>query len=183
MFISPPDGTGGLKRVREIMVPLEAYPRIGIDQSLREAVAVIEKVELEVGLRRSLPRVILVFDGERDLVGLVRRRDIMRGLEPNFLVSQPMEYQKKAFDVAVDPNLAVFSYDRILKGVRDQADRPVRDVLQPIKVTIEADDHLMKAVQEMVNNNLAMIPVVEIGEVVGVLRSVDLFHELAQLLD
>jgi hypothetical protein len=40
----------------------------------------------------------------------------------------------------------------------------------------------MKAIYEMVSLNESLIPVVEGEEVLGVVRSVDVFHELAQLV-
>lgn len=171
------------KLVRDIMIPREAYPSVGPDDTLRRAVRVIEESGLHVNGRQSLPRVLLVLTDHHEMVGVVRRRDIMRGLEPKFLVSQPMEYRKKLFDVAVDPNLSELPFDRILKGLREQADRPVRDVMLLVTATIDPDDHLMKAVYEMVSLNLSLLPVVEDQKVLGVLRSVDVFHELAELLD
>lgn len=183
MDSTQPAGLPEMKRVGDIMIPLSVFPSVGMDETLRVAIAVIEGAELEVGLRRSLPRALLVFDSSGDVVGVVRRRDLMRGLEPKFLVSQPLEYRKKLFDIAIDPNLTLFSYERVVKGIREQASRPVRDVMLPIEITIAADEPIMKAVYEMVTLSLTLIPVVDNGNVVGVLRSVDLFHELAQLLD
>ena len=90
---------------------------------------------------------------------------------------------KKLFDIAIDPNLTLFSYERVVKGIREQANRLVREVMLPIKTTIGADEPIIKAVYEMVTLSLTLIPVVDNGNVVGVLRSVDLFHELALLLD
>jgi len=145
-------------------------------------VEIIETAQLEVALRKSLPRVLLVFDEIQVLVGYVRRRDIMRGLEPKFLVSQPLAYRKKLFDVAIDPNLSELSYDRVVKGLREQAERPVSDVMHPIETVISADDHIMKAAYEMVSLDLTLIPVVDGGRLVGVIRSVDVFHELSTLL-
>ena len=106
----------------------------------------------------------------------------MRGLEPSFLVSQPLEYRKKLFDVALDPNLSELSYDRSVKGIRAQANRPVTDVMRPIEATIDAEDHVGKAVYEMVSLNVSLIPVLHEGNLVGVIRSVDVFRELADLL-
>jgi CBS-domain-containing membrane protein len=171
-----------IKLAREVMIPLERYPTVRVNTTLKDAIAVIEEAQLDVGRHKSLPRALLVFDETEQLVGCVRRRDLMRGLEPKFLVSQPLEYRKKLFDVATDPNLSELSYDRVSKAVREQARRPVSDVMHPIEVTIGADDHIIKAVYEMVSLNLSLIPVVKEGRVVGVLRSVDVFHELAQLL-
>lgn len=164
------------------MVPIHLYPAVRDNSTLREAVAVIEHAQLEVKFRKSLPRVLLVFDGIDVLVGTVRRRDIMRGLEPKFLVSKPLEYRMKLFDVQVDPNLADLYYDRVVDGVREQADRPVSDVMRPIDSILAADDTLLKALYELVSYDLSLIPVVEEGQLVGVLRSVDAFQALADML-
>jgi predicted transcriptional regulator len=172
----------GIKRVGEIMIPVDKYPSVRDKATLRDAIAVIEGAELEVDRRKSLPPVLLVFDEIDVLVGYIRRRDIMQGLEPKFLTLQPLEYRKKLFDVAIDPNLLELSFDKVVKGIREQANRPVSDVMHPIEITIDANDHMIKAVYEMVAYNLTLIPVLEEGRVVGVLRSVDLFHELVKLV-
>ena len=171
-----------LKRVRDVMIPLEQYPAVRDTATLREAVAVMERAALDIDRRKSLPRVLLVFDEIQVLVGYVRRRDLMRGLEPRFLVVQPLEYRKKVFDVAVDPNLSELPHDRVLHGIREQASRPVSDVMQPIEAVVRAEDHIMKAVYEMVSQDLTLIPVIDDRRLVGVVRSVELFHELAQAL-
>jgi len=171
-----------LKRVRDVMIPLARYPSIRDTATLRDAVTLMETAELEVQGRRSLPRVLLVFDEINVLVGYVRRRDLMLGMEPKFLVVQPLAYRKKLFDVAVDPNLSELSHDRVVQGIREQAGRPITDVLQPIETVVQADDHIMKAIYEMVSQDLTMIPVVDGGPLVGVIRSVELFHEMALVL-
>lgn len=171
-----------MKRVDEVMIPLDRYPSVQADETLLDAIEVIEGSQLEVGRRRSLPRVLLVLEDHDSLVGILRRRDIMRGLLPRFLVSEPMDYQKKLFDVAVDPNLSELPFDRLVTGIRQQAMRPVREVTQPVKATLRPDDHLMKAVYEMVSMNVSLIPVVQEDRVLGVIRSVDVFHELAEML-
>jgi CBS domain-containing protein len=182
--------SGAMRRVREMMIPLDEYPWVRIRDTLKYAVRVMEESRLEVGRRASLPRVLLVFDHDDDLVGIVRRRDIMRGLEPDFLVSQPLEYRVKFFEVGVDPHLSELSpelskevdLDRVVKGLRDQGSRPVGDVVRPISTSLGPDDQIMKAVYEMVSLNESLIPVVEDERVIGVVRSVDVFHELAVLL-
>lgn len=175
-----------MKLVREMMIPLEDYPWVRIDDTLKYAVRVIEEARLKVGSRASLPRVLLVFDQNEELVGVVRRRDIMRGLEPNFLVNQPLEARVKLFEVGVDPHLSELSeqvdMERVLKGLRAQGKRPVADVIRPISTSLRPDDQIMKAVYEMVSLNESLIPVVEAEQVIGVVRSVDVFHELALLL-
>ncbi len=174
---------GKVKRVRDFMIPLEKFPAIRDNTTLLDAVRVMEEAQLEVDRRKSLPRVLLVHDEIGVFVGYVRRRDIMHGLEPEHLISEPLQYKKKLFDVGVDPNLSELSYDHLINQIKQHTDRPVSDVMHPIETTINADDHLGKAIYEMVTFNVSPIPVLDKGYVVGVIRSVDVFHEIAILLD
>ena len=66
--------------------------------------------------------------------------------------------------------------------IKERAERPVGEVMQPIKVTVQHDDHLMTIIAAMVDNDLSMIPVLEDGSVVGVVRSVDVLDEVSKLV-
>ena len=171
-----------VKKAGEIMIPLDDYPCVSQQATLRQVIDMMEKWQLVCDGRKSLPRIVLVFDEANELVGVVRRRDILRGLEPAFLSSQPLKYRKKLFDVKVDPNLAEVSYDKLIDGIQKRADRPVSDVMLPIVETADYEDRLIKIIYEMVDNNLSLLPVIKDGKVVGVVRSVDILHEVAQIL-
>ncbi len=171
-----------LGRVRDIMIPIDEYPWIRLQDTIMDAINVMEEASLQVGRRQSLPRVLLVFDHRDDLVGVVRRRDIMRGLEPDFVTQQPLDQRVTYFEVQPDPNLSVFSLQAMLKGLREQSKRPVSDILKPISTTLKPSDRIMKAVYEMVSLNESLIAVVDQEEVLGVVRSVDLLNELARHL-
>lgn len=170
------------KRISEVMIPLQDYPHVHSGQSLKEAIDEMENCQIEILGKKSLPRVILVFDMDNQLAGVARRRDIMRGLEPEFLVSKPLSIRKSLFDVQLDPNLSEMSYDRLLKGILERSKRPISDVMLPVNATINYDDHVVKAIYEMVDNNLSLLPVLKGNRVVGVVRSADVFRELAQLV-
>ena len=174
------------KRARDIMIPLDKYPWVRLSSTLKDAVKVIQDAHLDVGVRPSLPRVLMVFDHHDDLVGIVRRRDIMRGLEPDFIVRQPLDARVSHFGTALDTDLGALTHglslDQVLKGLRDQGGRPISDVMRPISTTLRPEDPLMKAVYEMVSLNESLIAVVDDEEVLGVVRSVDLLNELASLL-
>ena len=170
------------KRVQDIMVPLEEYPCIPDTLSLRDAI-----VEMGVQILRTrqttLPRVVLVFDEDfKELLGMLRRRDIMRGLEPRFMAGGSLKHQRKLFDVEIDPNLSELSYEKVIARIQKRADRLVREFMIPIKATIDADDHIMKAICEMVDQNTSLLPVLKNDRVVGVARSVDVLDELALLM-
>ena len=102
-----------VKRAGEMMIPLEEYPHVPYWFTLRQVIVELEKSEVDIAGRRSLPRVVLIFDEQYQLMGVARRRDIMRGLEPEFLTAKPLHYRKKLLDVKVDPNLSELSFDKI----------------------------------------------------------------------
>lgn len=166
----------------DIMIPLEKYPHIPYWFSLRQAVAEMEKTSLEVGGRKSLPRALLVFDEKYNLLGIVRRRDILRGLEPKFLRTMSMPYRKKLFDVEIDPNLADLSSGKVAEAMQEQSEQAVSEVMQPIAATVDVNDHLAKIIYKMVSRDLNLLPVLRDDSVVGVVRSVDVFHEVANML-
>ncbi|MBD3170802.1 MAG: CBS domain-containing protein [candidate division Zixibacteria bacterium] len=170
------------RKAGDLMIPLDKYPHIPYWFTLRQAMAEFENSSIEINGQISLPRIILVFDEKYQLMGMARRRDILRGLEPEFLSGKSYKHPKKLFDVGVDPNLSEMSYDKLLKAIRERAESKVSDIMVPIKETVDYDDHIMKVIYEMVSNDLSMLPVMQEGSVAGVVRSVDIFHEVAQLI-
>ncbi len=167
------------KLVRDIMVSLDEYPCISDTYTLAQAMDQMGKASISRKGRTSLPRVALVFDSKfKNLLGILRRRDIMRGLEPRFLLGGTLEYSRKLFDVDMDPNLPELTHDTRIASIKERANRPVKDLMIPIKMTIDGRDHMMTAVYEMVAQNVSLLPVIEDGAVVGVIRSVDVLQEL-----
>ncbi len=171
-----------VKLAADIMIPIEKYPHVMHSHTIRWALTIMEGSALDVGGRKSLPRALLVFDDENHPLGIVRRRDILRGLEPKFLRTMSMPQRRQLFDIEVDVNLADLSSGRIVEAMKEQAGQPVSEIMQPIVATCDHDDHLAKIIYKMLNRDLNLIPVLKDERIVGVLRSVDVFHEVAELL-
>lgn len=169
-------------RAIDVMVPLDMYPHIPYWFELRQAIVEMESSEIEIRGRKSLPRTILVFNEAYQLVGMLRRRDILRGLEPAFLLNRPLQYRKKLFDVEVDPNLSLLTSDEYWKGVQEQAERPVSDVMRPIEHVVDFNDHIFKIIYEMNEYRLHLMPVLKDKQVVGVVRTVDIFDAVAKIV-
>ncbi len=166
----------------EIMVPIGDYPKVSPDATLREAILVMEAAQLVVAGRSSLPRVLLVIDEHAQLLGHIRRRDVMRGLEPKFLLTRPLNYRKKWFDVEVDPLLSELNAERLISEINERADRPVADVLLPMKGSVLASDPIMTALYEMRSLGVPLVPVMDGTQVLGVVRTVEVFREMARLV-
>lgn len=171
-----------IKRAGEIMVSLDKYPHIPYWFTLRQAMAEMEHAEFEINGSNCPPRVLLVFDEKYQLLGTVRRRDIFRGLEPDFLSSLLMDERKRLFDAKADPNLKQVSLDKLMKSIMERVKRPVSDIMRIVKVTADYEDYIIKVIYEMVDNNITVVPVLKNNQVVGVVRSEDVFHEVAALL-
>lgn len=171
-----------IKRAGDMMIPLSDYPHIPYWFTLREAIAMLERSVIDVRGRKSLPRSFLVFNEAYELLGIVRRRDILRGLSPRFMLEGTPRHRKALFEVKADPMLLEMHYDKALGSLREQAGRPVAEFMSPVGRTLQFDDHLATIMFEMVEADLSMIPVLQNGAVVGVVRSVDVLHEVARLV-
>jgi CBS domain-containing protein len=166
----------------DLMIPLSGYPHIPYWFTLRQAMATLRSSRIEVDGKVSLPRAFLVFTEAYELLGVVRRRDILRALEPRYLEGKGPRFPRKLFDVKADPDLLELGDGTLASRLRERAERPVADVMQPIKVTLPHDAPLMRVIYEMVENDLSMIPVLRDGSVVGVVRSVDVLDAVSTLV-
>lgn len=167
-------------KAEDIMIPLDKYPHIPYWFTLRQAIAEIQHSELNIGGKASLARAVLVFDEEYKLLGMVRRRDIMWGMEPEF--GKKSGGSQRMFDVEMDPNLLEVSHKHFQTQVVEQAEYPVSSIMIPIEHTVDHDDHLVKIIYEMNHNNYSMVPVMKDEIVIGVVRTVEVITEIAKML-
>lgn len=170
-----------MRRIEDVMIPLDRYPHLPYWFTLRQAMLEIQETPFEVEGIKSLPRAVLVFDKEYRLVGYARRRDIMRGLEPRFMKPDQAEGHTM-FGIKVDPELSELGSSEVGHNIREKSERPIADIMRPIKYTIDAGDHLLKAISELVEHDQCLIPVLKEGKVVGVINTVVVFHELAKAI-
>jgi len=170
-------------RAKDIMISLDEYPHVPFWYSIKEAVEIMRKSQIEIEGKKSLPRALLVFDEENHLLGIVRRRDLLKGLEPKFLRTMPIPERKKLFDIEADLNLIDLTSGQINQAMREQAKTPVSDIMIPVAATAEYDEHLAKIIYKMVSRDMTLIPILKDREVVGVVRTVDVFDVIAKAIE
>ncbi|MBU0983642.1 MAG: CBS domain-containing protein [candidate division Zixibacteria bacterium] len=166
-----------LYRARDVMIPLDQYPHIPHWFTLRQAIAELEQFQFEIAERKSLPRFVLVFDEEYRLLGLVRRRDILRGLEPEFLARFVAGMEDTADD---DPGRG--RGRRFIDLIKKAVEKPVSDVMVRIDLAVDIDDNIIDIAHRIVESDTSLVPVTRDGEVVGVVRTVELVHEVARIV-
>jgi CBS domain-containing protein len=161
------------KTAKDLMIRLEDYPHIPYWFTLRQAMAIVR--EATVKFEGSFePRAVLVFDEKYQLMGILTLRDIIIGLEPKFLQETSL--------IKMDPSLTVLLGDFCGPKMKEQSQRPVSEVMSPIKVTVSAEDAITKPLYLMIKENVGLIPVMQGGKVVGMLRLSDLFGEISKIV-
>ncbi|MFC1520937.1 HPP family protein [Elusimicrobiota bacterium] len=165
-----------IKRVKDVMIPLDQYPHINHSLPVRDAMAKLERAQFDVGERKSLPRVMLVFSDANELIGAASRRDIFRGLDPESLSEIMLpELLGKVKQGEQAPS------DKVIKKLVEKVQRPISEVMTPVKDSVDYQDSIVNAIYKMADHNLSFLPVMKEKEVVGVVRTVELLREVAML--
>jgi CheY-like chemotaxis protein len=153
------------KTIAELMVPAPQYRRVYASQNLREIVGVLaESMQrtTDAGDDRG-KRLLLVFDGKDNFIGMIRAEDIVRVMIPKFLLESSYSSYFTGMFLAQSKVVGTLPIGEIVRGHSG--------------VDIEAP--LMEALHLMVSENLGHLPVMQKGVLVGILRPEDLFREIA----
>jgi len=161
------------KTAKDLMIPLEDYPHIPYWFTLRQAMAIVRETAIKFEGQFE-PRAVLVFDEKYQLMGILTLRDIITGLEPNFLQETSL--------IKMDPSLTVLMGNFYGPKMKEQSQRPVSEVMSPTKVTVNAEDPITKPLYVMIKENVGLIPVMQGGKVAGMLRLSDLFGEISKIV-
>ena len=161
------------KTAKDLMIRLEDYPHIPYWFTLRQAMAIVR--EAAIKFEGSFePRAVLVFDEKYQLRGMLTLRDIIKGLEPRFTQETGL--------AEADPNLTALMGDLFGPGMREASQKPVSEVMSPIKVTVNGKDPIAKAIFLMIQENVGLLPVIQDNKVAGMIRLSDLFKVISDLV-
>lgn len=150
------------KKIRDLFISIAEYPHMPYWSTLKEAI-----VQLNVAYGTG-HHTVLVFDEAYRLKGLLHQSDLLKGARPEYAELCPPDVEIKWEDLET--------------SAAKQLDRPIEEFMSPFDVAAGVEDHLLKAVHLMINNNINVLPVRESGKIVGVLRMHDLFHEITEFL-
>ena len=127
--------------------------------TLREAIAQLN-VAYETG-----HHTVLVFDEAYKLVGMLLQRDMLKGLEPKFA-----QHYEDGVPIRWDSLLESGSEPRLA--------RPIKEFMSEVKGMVDAEDNILKASHIMIHEDAYLLPVMEGGKLIGVVRMGDVFHEI-----
>jgi len=161
------------KKVKDLMIPLEEYPHIPYWFSLRQAMAMLQEASIKFETSFE-PRAVLVFDEKYQLMGILTLRDIIKGLEPRFLHETSL--------IKSDPSLMLLTEGFRGAGLQEAAQQQVGEVMSPIKVKVDGEASITKALFLMIKENVGMLPVILDHKVAGMIRLSDLYKEISKII-
>ena len=168
------------KKVKEIMVEITEYPHIPYWLSVRDAIAMIHSTYDEtLGLGEH--RMVLVFDESYQLLGVLTLKSLLAGIEPKFLRrDEKSPYQ--GLTHADYARLSTLMEGTFSANCKEEAKKPVSEVMTTIRATVDVNDSLAKAAFIMLQADVNLIPVMDGEKIGGVLRMSDVFNELTKIV-
>jgi len=164
------------KLVKEILVPISDYPNIRDGASVKDAFLLL-KNNFEKGKGY---RSILVVDEKNQLKGLVAMRDLIQAVEPRFLkASKPDAYQGLSPEY---PALSLIWQELFSEECKEEAKKAVKEVMAPVQATVTLEDPIAKAAYLLIMTNSHILPILDKDKVIGVVRLVDVFKEITDVV-
>lgn len=160
------------KKIKELMIPIDEFPKVYDNETLQNAIKTLKQYHDTGAEHRSL----MVFNKNEDLVGILTIRVILNAIKahsPNHAEIDLSELGWSRFYVSRDfHNSVTFT------------NTDVKHSMRPVELAyIKGDEDISRAIDLMMENNINLIPVMEDGKVVGVLRSIDLLgHLMPQII-
>ena len=167
-----------MKRAGEIMMPLSAFPYIPYWFTLRQALAELEDQENKRKLEQPVPWLILVFSAQNQLLGIVRRQNILQGLRPGVPNKLRDQFPSLSDTADLDLYRMSFSQEKAYSDLRNQIERKILEFMTPIQATVDYCDPALLAIYMMIDHNLTFVPVVENGQIAGIVYAEDALHEV-----
>lgn len=174
-----------MRAARELMIPLDVYPSIHENATLADAISTFKHARIDRKGTLSLPRILLVFNDDEKLTGIVRRRDIIRGLLPDFLTRQEEPHAESHYDAGdySHMDLTELFKDKEHKVLSANSQAMVTTIMRPIDVVVDADDDLMDLIKQIAQTQSHILPVMEKGHIIGVVRTIELLNQIRRLLE
>ena len=173
------DGADEEKTVKDVMVPVEDYTTLNVDQTVREAML---KLRTSFSLRvptssimETGHRSVLIFDNKGEVRGVLTIKDLLNAIMPKYL-SAPKPTM--ADSIQYSP---MFWSGMFTKEVKNLLDNRVEDIMSPPPLSIDSSSNLMEAAYMMVYNRVRRLVVREGGKVAGMIREQDLFFEMERI--
>jgi len=170
----------------DVMLPPENYPHCSLNCTIREAIVALSAsaVKLQDGYI-MLPRYVLVLDDDDRLVGVVSRRELLKGLIPHLQDDRETEAHIKElvpFGGAMPSEVTIRWTSLFSRAAIEASMTPIRRVMVPIKGTVKIDDTLSTVISTMLFHGVDLVAVLDGERVAGVVLMTNIFDIIAQFI-
>ena len=171
---------------RDVMLPPENYPHCRLTCTIREAIVALSAsaVKLQDGYI-MLPRYVLVLDDDDRLVGVVSRRELLKGLIPHLHEDREAAAHIRElvpFGGSTPAEMAIRWTSLFSRYAIESSMAPIQSVMVPIKGTVKIDDTLSTVVSTMLFHGVDLAAVLDGEKVAGVVLMTNIFDIIAQFI-
>lgn len=171
---------------RDVMLPPERYPRIPQWATVREAMVALtaSAIRLEDG-HIMMPRYLLVLDEDDQLVGIVSRRELVRGLLPQLREAERSRAQIRrlvGFGGETPAEISIRWTSLFTRTAVEAANDPVSTVMAPVRGAVRLEDSLSTVITTMLHHGVDLVPVLDGRKVAGVVLMTNIFDIVAQFI-
>lgn len=158
--------------VKDVMKSIFDYPHVPYWFSIGQAAKIV-KVSFLKTKKYYSKMAILVFDEKYNLIGVLTLRNILKSINPGLLTlcDDAQRDDKQSLSALGNGGTA---------GPKEFKERPVNEIMTPAKIFVGMDETLAKAACIILQNDLALLPVMEDGKkLVGLVSIADVFDGIA----
>ncbi|MEW6137047.1 MAG: CBS domain-containing protein [Thermodesulfobacteriota bacterium] len=174
-------------RVRDLMVPISEYATVGENATLFDAVVALEEADSKFTERKYKHRSVLVVRPDGTVVGKLTYLAILRGLEPKYEKLGDISSTSR-FGVSSEFLTFMMKHFGLWQGsfqdlCAKAAGRKVTELAVETgrSMYISQDASLNEAMHQLVmSQELSLLVTGDQGQVIGVLRLIDLFEKVSE---
>ncbi len=161
--------------VRDLVIPLEDFPHLNENQTLHDAVEVLLSYTCgEYGRIRYAE--LLILNDRNQLSGRVTLQNILLNLDPRLKEASKVKgFEGKGAGFL---DLIILWEDSFFVECRKWSHILIKDLMSPIKHIVKGSDPVLKALAIMTNTQNLVLPVIDEGRILGVIRLKEIFKTI-----
>ena len=158
--------------VKDLIIPLKEFPHLNEAQTLHDAVDVL--LSFKCGeYDRIRYAEVLILNEQNQLCGRARLQDILLNLDPRLKEASEIKGFEGKGSGFVD--LVILWEDSFFVECRKWSHIPIKNLMSPIRHVVKGGDPVLKALAIMTNTQNLVLPVVDEGHILGVIRLKEIF--------
>ena len=161
--------------VRDLVIPLEDFPHLNENQTLHDAVEVLLSYTCgEYGRIRYAE--LLILNDRNQLSGRVTLQNILLNLDPRLKKASKVKgFEGKGAGFL---DLVILWEDSFFVECRKWSHILIKDLMSPIKHIVKGSDPVLKALAIMTNTQNLVLPAIDEGRIIGVIRLKEIFKTI-----